>query len=101
MAKAWTISEEKLATKAYLSGGVNVAAEVIGRSKSSIKKKMSKLGIKNNSMGAVIKTRSNYENGFKSRANGNPISSCPFDNTNLEIKHWWLAGWHDKDMELQ
>lgn len=45
-------------------------------------------------------TQDAYRNGRASRDNGELKSSCPFDNTEMNLKHWFLAGWNDKDMEL-
>ena len=45
-------------------------------------------------------TQDAYRDGRIARTNSEKKSSCEFDNANMNLKHWWLAGWHDKDMEL-
>lgn len=39
-----------------------------------------------------------YFEGRKARSQGRKKQFCQYSNT--VKKHWWLAGWHDKDMEL-
>lgn len=45
-------------------------------------------------------TQDAYHDGRIARMKSRPKSSCPFDNSSFELKHWWLAGYNDKDMEL-
>ena len=40
-----------------------------------------------------------YDNGRATRSSNESIESCPFGDAELCLKHWWLAGHHDKDME--
>lgn len=41
-----------------------------------------------------------YDHGVAARLKGLDKSSNPYLNNDLQVKHWWLAGWNDKDMEL-
>lgn len=45
-------------------------------------------------------TQDAYRSGRSSYTSGKDKDSCPFGNSELNLKHWWLAGWNDKDMEL-
>lgn len=40
-----------------------------------------------------------YRDGRLMRSEGESKSLCPFGEAELCLKHWWLAGWNDKDME--
>lgn len=41
-----------------------------------------------------------YELGKQARAEGKESNRCPYGVTNAVRRSWWLAGWHDADMEL-
>ena len=45
-------------------------------------------------------TQDAYRSGRQSRSNDECKSCCTFGDAELNLKHWWLAGWNDKDMEL-
>lgn len=45
-------------------------------------------------------TQDAYRNGRLARLEGENKALCPFGEAELCLKHWWLAGWHDKDMEI-
>jgi ribosome modulation factor len=45
-------------------------------------------------------TKDAYKNGRIARLEGDFKKNCPFGEAELCLKHWWLAGWNDKDMEL-
>lgn len=104
MAKAWTTSDEILATESYLAGGIYLAIEKTGRTKDAIKTRLKTLGVKRGDKSANAKPQTNqsaYKNGYNSRVIGKPKGLHPFSNSELCLKHWWLAGWHDKDMEIK
>ena len=42
-----------------------------------------------------------YEQGVVARAQGFDKAANPHLDNDLNIKHWWLAGWNDKDLELK
>lgn len=43
-------------------------------------------------------TNAAYNSGSRARSLGKPSDSCPYGTARLELRHWWLAGWHDRDM---
>tara|TARA_R110002049_G_scaffold307768_2_gene509397 strand:+ start:337 stop:498 length:162 start_codon:yes stop_codon:yes gene_type:complete len=45
-------------------------------------------------------TQDAYRDGRIARMSGEKKSSVPFDRSELNLQHWWLGGWNDKDMEL-
>lgn len=45
-------------------------------------------------------TQDAYKNGRIARSGGENKSLCPFGESELNLKHWWLAGWNDREMEL-
>jgi len=45
------------------------------------------------------KIKSTYRDGRISRLNGNDTESCPYPISLMQLRSWWLAGWHDVDME--
>ena len=45
-------------------------------------------------------TQDAYNEGRASRTLKESILSCPFGTAEFELRHWWLAGWNDLDMEL-
>lgn len=104
MAKAWTTADELTATESYLAGGIYLAMEKTGRTKEAIKTRLKTLGIKRGSRAANAKPQNDsasYKDGYNSRLMNQNKSSCPFDDSEMRLKHWWLGGWNDKDMELQ
>jgi ribosome modulation factor len=40
-----------------------------------------------------------YELGRQARTAGLERNRCPYGMTNALRRSWWLAGWHDADME--
>lgn len=42
-----------------------------------------------------------YRSGRVARLSDEGKGLCKFGNTELRLKHWWLAGWHDCDIELK
>ena len=42
-----------------------------------------------------------YLEGRLAHSDDESKQSCPFGEAELCLKHWWLAGWHDKDMEIK
>lgn len=46
-------------------------------------------------------TPSQYSEGYAARMQGAGLDSCPYGMADLERRHWWTAGWHDADIELQ
>ena len=46
-------------------------------------------------------THSNaYQEGRAERASGHSRNTCPYPLSDMQLRHWWFAGWHDRDMEL-
>jgi len=45
-------------------------------------------------------TQEAYNKGRLTRESGDSTQNCPFGDAELCLKHWWLGGWNDKDMEL-
>lgn len=41
-----------------------------------------------------------YADGRLQREIGLSRSGCPIGTDDMRLRHWWLAGWHDRDMEL-
>lgn len=39
-----------------------------------------------------------YRQGRTARSNGG--LKCPPGHLNWEMQHWWLAGWNDRDIEI-
>jgi len=46
-------------------------------------------------------TQDAYREGRLARKEGDSKQNCPFGESESNLKHWWLGGWNDKDMELQ
>lgn len=42
-----------------------------------------------------------YKDGVNARRVGLLKSDCPYKFNSLRLRHIWLAGWHDKDLELE
>jgi hypothetical protein len=42
-----------------------------------------------------------YDQGVTARMKGFDKKTNPHLDNDLNIKHWWLAGWSDKDLELK
>lgn len=51
-------------------------------------------------MKQIRNSASEYENGRIARLEGRGRDKCPSGLSVLLLRHWWLAGWHDMDMEL-
>ena len=45
-------------------------------------------------------TKAAYDSGRLARVDLKSNESVPFGDAERVLKHWWLAGWNDKDMEL-
>lgn len=45
-------------------------------------------------------TPSQYSDGYTARMRGAGRDACPYGATRMRERHWFLAGWHDADMEL-
>lgn len=45
-------------------------------------------------------TPSQYRDGYAARMRGDGRDACPYGAADMERKHWWLAGFHDADIEL-
>lgn len=45
-------------------------------------------------------TPSQYSDGYAARMRGTDLDACPYGMTELHVRHWWLAGFHDADIEL-
>ena len=39
-----------------------------------------------------------YNSGYKCRDNFGGTHKCEYGIARLELRHYWLAGWHDSDM---
>jgi ribosome modulation factor len=42
-----------------------------------------------------------YASGREARLEGRMDTICPYSQSELRLRHFWLAGWHDQDMESQ
>lgn len=42
-----------------------------------------------------------YKAGMAARKRGDGASVCPFGLAQMRLRSWWLAGWHDADMEVK
>jgi ribosome modulation factor len=42
-----------------------------------------------------------YAAGREARLEGRMDTICPYSQSELRLRHFWLAGWHDQDMESQ
>jgi len=51
-------------------------------------------------MATRLETQEAYNDGRAARMLKESITECPFSMGELELRHWWLAGWNDKDLEL-
>lgn len=40
-----------------------------------------------------------YNAGSEARKRGVDKADCPFEAFQMKLRGWWLAGWHDADME--
>ena len=40
-----------------------------------------------------------YAAGEKARLSGKTTDDCPYSVRRMELRHHWLAGWHDRDMK--
>lgn len=46
-------------------------------------------------------TRPNaYQEGRNARGWRSKKHAFPYGEHEMQLRHWWLAGWHDRDMEL-
>lgn len=45
--------------------------------------------------------RATYEDGRISRSRGFKKNACPYGLNDLRMMHFWLAGWNDRDLELE
>lgn len=48
----------------------------------------------------IDETPSQYSEGYAARMGGADIEACPYGRTEMELRHWFLAGWHDADIEM-
>lgn len=46
-------------------------------------------------------TPSQYSDGYAARMRGDGRDACPYGGIDMEMRHWFLAGWHDADIELE
>ena len=103
----WTEEQERELRDYYASGTpVSAIAKLMGRSKNAIYCKAVKLGISDVERSQIHAYRRDraqlyqaaYRSGAEARrkAHGkvSPARYAP------DERAWWLAGWHDKDMEL-
>jgi len=42
-----------------------------------------------------------YKAGMAARKREDGASACPFGLNQMRLRSWWLAGWHDADMEVK
>ena len=41
-----------------------------------------------------------YRSGRQAREGGQGKDSCSFGAAEIRLRNWWLAGWNDKDLEI-
>lgn len=99
---SWTVEQEQKLAEMYASNTpVRVIAKLLGKSNKSIYQKAWRLNLGDPERQQIAVKRRRvepaYAKGKEARRQGRAIS---IPDGNPVERSWWLAGWHDKDMEL-
>ena len=49
----------------------------------------------------MTETPTQYSEGYAARARGDGRDFCPYGRIEMELRHWWYAGWHDADIAIE